>query len=322
MLSLTIPNFNLNDIYESGIVWNWKRVDENWYIMHTDTLACAVKQYGDKKVFYCSEAEFFDVWYYYFTVDIDYVPAYRHLFHFKNQRMNDLIKKHKGMRLIRMPLNETIIRAVVSSMVDYPSDVKYLWSSILNNIGIIQRDLIQNVGVQHWKNMPPIKAFKNFTPEVMYDINRFGTDIAERLIELSENDNEKQLTEKLIDTVNSKHFEDVPDLLWTMGLKDDEVGQVMLFSLAQLDNCPDSLIEDAIDLLYGVSPISYHEWYMDDLGVYYGLFGTILRCAFNMGDVTDKLTDKLGYQLKLIKQRQKKRNPWERREIEGEETWD
>lgn len=325
MLSMIVPNFDLNQVYESGIAWNWKKIDDNWYIMHTTSLACAVKQYGDKKVFYCNEAEFFDSWYCYFTIDVDYVPAYRHLFNYKNQRMNDLIKKHSGMRLIRMPINETIIRAVISSMVEYPSETDSLYNDMLSSIGIAQRDLIQNVGAQNWKNMPPIKAFKNFVPEVMYDTNRFGKELGERLIGISEDDNDKHIMEQVYNAVERKHIDCIPDLLWMMGLKDDEVSQVMLYSLAQLDNCPDSLVKDPIDLLYGVEPISYHEWYVDDLSVYYGLFGSILRCAYNMGDVTDKLTDKLGYQLKLLKQKNKKRNSWERRELtdkgEGANEW-
>lgn len=319
---MIIPNFNLNEIYESGIAWNWKRVDENWYIMHDNSIACAVKQFGDKKVFYCSESEFFDTWYYYFTIDVDYVPAYRHLYHYKNVKMNDIIKKHNGMRLIRMPLNDTIIRSVITSMADYPSEVSYIFNNMLSCIGTVQKDTVQNIGAQYWKNMPPINSFMNYVPEVMYDTSMYGLELGERLIEISKRANKNNAMNLIREAVNNKHIEDVPDLLWSMGLEDDEVSQVMLYSLAQLDNCPDSLIEAPIDLLYGVSPISYHEWYVDDLSVYYGLFGTILKCAFNMGDVTDKLTDKLGYQLKVIKQKQKKRNPWERRNIEGEETWD
>ena len=69
----------------------------------------------------------------------------------------------------------------------------------------------------------------------------------------------------------------------------------------------------------------WHEWYIDDLGAFYGMFGMIMRTAYNMGDVTDSLTEKMGYQLKKLQKKKQRRNPWERRELtdkgEGENEW-
>lgn len=322
MLSMLIPNFNLNDIYDSGMTYGWKKVDDNWYIMHTNGLACAVKQYGDKKVFYCTEKDFWDVWYHYFTIDVDYVPAYRHLKHFPTKRVNDIILRHTGIRLVRLPLEANIVRSVMRTEASIDSIADNMLESMAECIGTIQHDSIQNMGKVYWKSIPPIVSLQQFKPEIMYS-PMFGPEAANRLIDISKRASEGNIIQKVYDAAEAKRVEDIPDLLWQMGLEDDEVSQVMLYTFAQLDNCPDSLIDDPIQLLYGVDPISYHEWYIDDLGAYYGMFGMIMRAAYNAGDVTDSLTDKMGYQLKKLQNKKKRRNPWERRKLEGEgERWD
>ena len=324
MLSMRIPNFNLDEIYESGMTYGWKKVDDNWYIMHTNTVACAVKQYGEKKVFYCSEQDFWDIWYHYFTVDVDYVPAYRQLRRFPAKRINDIIQRHTGLRLVRLPLEANIVRSVMRTEAGIDSIADNMFRSMEENIGTIQHDSIQNMGKVYWKSIPPIVSLQQFKPELMYSPT-FGTEAAVRLIEISKHASENNIIQKIYNAAEAKHVEDIPELLWQMGLEDDEVGQVMLYTFAQLDNCPDSLIDDPIQLLYKVDPISYHEWYIDDLGAFYGMFGMIMRTAYNMGDVTDSLTEKMGYQLKKLQKKKQRRNPWERRELtdkgEGENEW-
>lgn len=321
MLSMIVPNFDLNQIYESGIPVGWKKVDENWYIMHTAELACAVKQYGDKKVFYCSEEEFFSVWYYYFTIDVDYVSVHRQLRQMNDKKLLAVAEKKKGMRLIRDNLNEVIIRGIINEHC-HDSSAESIYNSMLAHVGIPQKDTIQNMGRFNWKNMPPIVALEEIPVSEMYS-NVFDPEPAQELIEISKHANEcKNLMPSLIEALSKNQFKDANDIMWILGLSEDVSKQVLLYSGCDLSSCPETLIDDPVALIHKVSPISYLEWYGDELEGICGMFGAMLRCGFNMGDVSDKLTDIMGYQLKKMQKKRKMRNSWERREIEGEETWD
>ena len=320
MLSMLIPNFDLNQIYESGIPIGWKKVDENWYIMHTTGLACAVKQYGDKKVFYCSEEEFFNTWYYYFTIDVDYVPVHRQLRQMNDNKLLTVTEKRKGMRLIRDNVNEVIIRGIINEHC-YDSSPVSVYDSMLAHVGIPQKDTIQNMGRFNWKNMPPIMTLQEIPVSEMYS-SMFDSEPAQELIEISKRANEcKNLMPSLIEALNKNQFKDANDIMWILGLSEDVIKQVLLYCGCDFSSCPETLIDDPVALIHKVSPISYLEWYGDELEGICGMFGAMLRCGFNMGDVSDKLTDMMGYQLKKMQKKRKMRNPWERRKIEGEETW-
>ena len=302
MLSLIIPNFDLDLMFESNIPLRWKKVNDGWYIVYSGEYACSIKQFKNNKVFYCSEEMFFNHWYYYFTVDIDYVPAYSKLKRFPEFKVKYAIDKFNNMRLLRTPLEETIVMSVLRHELKEDITAKMIFSDMLNNIGIPKKQTIQNIGRVDWKAIPPIASLCQFKPEQISD-SPYCKKAMKRLIDISHRANETNLLNK----IKEAEVTDIPDMLWELGLEDDEVSQVMLYSYAQLDNCPDSVLSGPIDLLFKVDPISYHEWYMDDLGDYYGLFGIMLNTAYNMDKLVVSNKTKMEYQIRQLKKRKKEK---------------
>lgn len=288
MLSMRIPNFSLDKMYSSPTCFNWKKVDSNWYIMHEEEKACSVKQFGDKKVFYCSENDFFDVWYKYFTIDVDYSNALRILSKFPDIKTKSIVARFKDVRLVRNPLEGGIIRTVIK----HSSDNKYLAQCIYNSIMYSSSNQkqasIQNLGKCRWKDLPKLYELCNMENSQISPM-KASYDVIDRLKQISSNAKSICIIEKLRESDNDT----ARSLLETIGLSKDEIEEIMLVCFADLNSKPVELLKEPIEALHNIEAISYMTWFEEELANYSGLLSNMLRYAFDNNAIASKLTDKI-----------------------------
>ena len=320
MLSLIVPYFDLDEVYQSGLAYGWQKVDDGWYIMHHSTFVTSVKQYGDKKVFYSGEEEFFNVWYRYFTIDVDYLIPHNIIRRLTDERVKVILDRHEKFRLVRNGVDEVIITGIVEESC-HNGESQSIIESIKRTCGVKMKGRIQNMGIVSWFDLPCLIGLRQPKQGMMYS-TIYDSEPYEALRAYAERAAEINYLERMMCINIESRIDDIPELLWDLGLSDDIVSRVMLLCYAQLDNCPDSLMNGAMHFIHGVDPASWREWTMEETGSCSGLIAAMLKLAWNVGDATGSLADRLGWQVMQMKKKSKRRNPWERREIEGEETWD
>lgn len=115
MFSIEIPHCDLAKIFNSSQAYRWRKVSENKYIIIDGKKIVLMEQKKNRKIFICSEDEFFDYWYNYFDCGCDYQKI---LFDTKNfyKLINQhsfffafVIKENKRYRLVKNDLFQTMI---------------------------------------------------------------------------------------------------------------------------------------------------------------------------------------------------------------------
>lgn len=115
MFSIEIPLCDFDKIYQGTQSYRWIRVDQNKYVVIDGKKIVLIEQKKNKKLFICSEDEFFDYWYNYFDCGCDYqkilfdVRRFHKLINQYSFFFGFLIKENKRYRLVKNDLFQTMI---------------------------------------------------------------------------------------------------------------------------------------------------------------------------------------------------------------------
>lgn len=108
MFCIAIPYLDLDQVYKSGQVYDWKKIRAGKYIIPYEDKIISIEQRKDNFLLSCSEQEFYDIWYNYFDLDTDYAKL-----HWLYKSLDDEIKiccnRANGMRILQQPYFETFI---------------------------------------------------------------------------------------------------------------------------------------------------------------------------------------------------------------------
>lgn len=114
MFIINIPYFNLDNIYKSGQIFTWYRLDDGKYIVPFRDKAIKVEQRRDTISFSCSEEDFYNIWYEYFDLDTPYDKL-----HFKYKGLGGHFKiscnRCSGLHIIKQDLFEIIIASCLET---------------------------------------------------------------------------------------------------------------------------------------------------------------------------------------------------------------
>ena len=115
MFLIEIPYCDLVKIYNGPQSYRWRKVNDNKYIVIDGKKIVLVEQKKNRKLFVCSEDEFFDYWFNYFDCDFDYgetlftikrfykeIKQYSFFFSF-------IAKENRRFRMLKNDLFETMI---------------------------------------------------------------------------------------------------------------------------------------------------------------------------------------------------------------------
>lgn len=115
MFSIEIPYCDLTKIFSSPQAYRWRKVNENKYVIIDGKKIILVEQKKNKKLFICSEDEFFDYWYNYFDCSYDYEHTLFDVKRFYKEIKNDsfffsfIVKENRRFRMVKNDLFETMI---------------------------------------------------------------------------------------------------------------------------------------------------------------------------------------------------------------------
>lgn len=76
MVAITVPGFNLDYTFNAKQSLMWRKVfsfDGHYYIVVNGCNTCRISQVKDRILISGSEEDFFDIWFKYFDLDVDYV---------------------------------------------------------------------------------------------------------------------------------------------------------------------------------------------------------------------------------------------------------
>lgn len=109
---IKVPYLNLDRTFNSGQSLRWFKIESNRYILrHKEKMVYAEMKKNDMLYIGCSEDDFFDIWYHYFAIDIDYQEIHRRI-HKNKDIFNGVSKASKGVRVLRKDPNEVLIKYI------------------------------------------------------------------------------------------------------------------------------------------------------------------------------------------------------------------
>lgn len=115
MFSIEIPYCDLSKIFNGNQTYRWRKVSNDKYVIIDGKRIILVEQKKNRKMFICSEDDFFDYWFNYFDCNFDYgetlftikrfykeIKQYSFFFAF-------VVKENRTYRMLRNDLFETMI---------------------------------------------------------------------------------------------------------------------------------------------------------------------------------------------------------------------
>lgn len=113
MVKLTLENFNLAQICQSGQCFRMKEKSENLYSVIAGRHYLELEQQGKECIFYCDDAEFQDFWKAYFDLEGDYA-SYIGKIAPNDSYLNNAAEFGCGIRILRQDLWEMIVSFLIS----------------------------------------------------------------------------------------------------------------------------------------------------------------------------------------------------------------
>lgn len=113
MIKLTLENFNLAQICQSGQCFRMREKSENLYSVIAGRYYLELEQQGKECIFYCDDAEFHDFWQVYFDLEGDYA-SYIGKIASNDTYLNHAAEFGCGIRILRQDLWEMIVSFLIS----------------------------------------------------------------------------------------------------------------------------------------------------------------------------------------------------------------
>ena len=113
MVKLTLENFNLAQICQSGQCFRMKEKSGNLYSVIAGRHYLELEQQGKECIFYCDDAEFYDFWKAYFDLEGDYASYIGEIAP-NDSYLNNAAEFGCGIRILRQDLWEMIVSFLIS----------------------------------------------------------------------------------------------------------------------------------------------------------------------------------------------------------------
>ncbi|MBR4174566.1 MAG: 8-oxoguanine DNA glycosylase [Lachnospiraceae bacterium] len=124
MYELSIENFDLDQIAQSGQIFRWKAIDpkgyETAYEIPAFNKRLRIYQSGRDLAVSCSEKEWMSIWYSYFDMGTDYNSVLDKIHKTKDEFLISASEQGSGIRILRQDLWEMIITFMISQNNNIP----------------------------------------------------------------------------------------------------------------------------------------------------------------------------------------------------------
>lgn len=237
MFVIEVPNFNLDHIYNSGQVPRWIKAKELSYIVLFRDKALRIEQKRAKLVMDCPEEEFYNTWYYYFDLGVDYSEENR-----KIKKLGGKFKipsvRGQGVHLIHQDNFEVYVFCKLVGFVGYEK-ASELMNRIARTYGIRHKQSMKDSGRVVWYEWP--------SPELM--LEKLSKE------KIKPNNKVKRFLKKLCNAIVNEGY-DITE-------SDNELFR--LFGMNELTSFPLAGIEEVLAKNFSCIPEEFAEWYLDDV---------------------------------------------------------
>ena len=224
MFSIEIPYCDLAKIFNGNQTYRWRKISDDKYIVIDGKKIVLIEQKKNRKLFICSEDDFFDYWFNYFDCDFDYGKT---LFTIKNfykeiKKCNFfyafVVKDNRKYRMLKNDLFETMIRFCLD---EKGRDEKF--ERFITTFGEKRVNSLQGLKVTWFKFPDPEKIDVSFncglSKEERIKIKTVSKAINEDLLNKIKNSNEERAYRYLQKIYNDKQWiKNV--MLYSLGFKD------------------------------------------------------------------------------------------------------
>ena len=152
MYVLEIPYMDLDQIYNSGQVFRWMRLNDHKYVIPFRDKALKVEQQKQRFMFDCSEEAFFETWWDYFDIQTDYSILNNAI-----KRCDEEIKiaanRAKGIHILKQDLFEIIIACSLETATSVQRASEML-QGIARKTGFKHKQAMREAGQVCWYEFP------------------------------------------------------------------------------------------------------------------------------------------------------------------------
>ena len=245
-LRLELRNFDIEQIADSGQCFRIYRIDDNKWEAHVLNKCLFIQKNNNIHVFYCSKEQFYDFWYKYFDLEIDYGQIISRILNSGDGYLEKAVKFGSGLRILKQDLWEMIFSYVISQQ---------------NNISRIT-NCIRKICSTNNDKFPSPSDFLNFS-ENQLESFKLGYR-KDYLLTISKLIYEGKFDLKLLKSMDYisalKYLKSLP------GIGDKVANCIMLFGLHKIEAFPiDVWIKRIIDKRYNGN-FSLKELGLEDIG--------------------------------------------------------
>lgn len=262
MFAITVPYLRIEQIFRTNQGLDWKRMNENKYIVFNKDKIVNVNQLGEHLTFSCSENEFFDVWYNYFDMQTDYSKVYNKVKAIDTQ-LSSSIKGIDGTRIIHQDFLETMIYSLLRKhCYNYDLQANKCMKQIKDICGIKCQKSIPDLLRFNWgalispkmvaDNIDKLYGSPLFELVMLEEIKQLCLDIDDGWLE----------KDKLMQMSYSECKEYLLQFEYISPLVAD---YICLFALKKVDVFPADVLDNLMCRMYGVEAKYFLEWFKDDI---------------------------------------------------------
>ena len=200
MFVIEVPYFNLDQIYNSYIAPRWIKLSDSKYIVIHEDKAIKVEQTKERFIIGCSEDDFFNIWFDYFDLRVDYSEVNRNIKQF-HRKFRALSNRGNGIHLINQNEFETFVYTRLAQNLGF-NKAREIMGRIANDYGKQRKNTFGSGNNITWHEWPspemlldklnkeknrgtPIKSFlKKLCEAILYDnysMNENGNDLFDLL---------------------------------------------------------------------------------------------------------------------------------------------
>lgn len=260
MFIINIPFMNLDQIYLSGQCFRWiKFRDGKYAIPYKNKCLKVEQQQKDRFVFYCSEEDFYNIWYDYFDMRTDYM-CLNYLMRYMDKDFKSKIVRAGGIRILKQDLFEIIVSFMLATATNIPN-IKRMIEQIVMKCGKYHKQTMGECGQVKWYEFPTYEMILERQKKLD---NSFGLKRKENVLRFC-----KELDNGIYDLEDFKYmgYQEAKDILMSIeGIGPKVADCICLYGLHMLEAFPiDTHIKQILKRDFMCEDFGeFSDWYLDE----------------------------------------------------------
>lgn len=249
MFIINIPYLDLDDMYNSGQGFLWKKAAPSKYIIRSGSRIIKVNQLKDKIIFDCSQYDFFDYWYNYFDLNTDYLKLNNEIKKIDKDYIKPLAVRSRHLRILNNDLFEVIIASLINAS---PNTTRIILNNISSMYGIKKKKSMRELGVINYSLFPsPEEILQGDKKSPLKELTRAYRPILRVCKAITNNELE-------LEKLKSYNYKEAMLSLMELNINPDKCKKICLYGLHKMKAFP---VDKLIESVFNEIDISKEEFY-------------------------------------------------------------